>query len=65
MADAKTADNPQPNYTRVEEILAEDMPIIPIYHYTSVFMLNPQLKGWPVDNVEQNWYSRQFYKVAE
>ncbi|HHL20129.1 MAG TPA: peptide ABC transporter substrate-binding protein [Aliiroseovarius sp.] len=65
MADAKTADDPQPNYTRVEEILAEDMPIIPIYHYASVFMLNPQLKGWPYDNVEQNWYSREFYKVAE
>ena len=65
MADAKTADNPQPNYTRVEEILAEDMPIIPIYHYASVFMLNPQLKGWPYENVEQNWYSREFYKVAE
>ena len=65
MAEAKTADDPQPNYTRVEEILAEDMPLIPIYHYASVFMLNPQLKGWPYDNVEQNWYSREFYKVAE
>ena len=65
LAAAKTADDPQPNYTRVEEIIAEDMPIIPIYHYTSVFMLNPQLKGWPVENVEQNWYSKDFYKVAE
>ena len=65
MADAKTADDPQPNYTRVEEIIAEDMPIIPIYHYSAVFMLNPKLKGWPVENVEQNWYSKDFYKVAE
>ena len=65
LAEAKTADDPQPNYTKVEEIIAQDMPIIPIYHYTAVFMLNPALKGWPIENVEQNWYSKDFYKVAE
>jgi len=27
-------------------------------------MLNPALKGWPFNNVEQNWYSRNLYKVA-
>ena len=47
-----------------ERILAADMPVIPLYHYAGVFMLNTQLKGWPYDNVEQNWYSRNLYKVA-
>ena len=65
LADAKTADNPQPNYDRVEEFIAQDTPIIPIYHYASVKMFAEDLKGWPFDNFQQNWYSRQLYKVAE
>jgi oligopeptide transport system substrate-binding protein len=66
LADAKSMDDPQANYTRVEEIIADEMPIIPIYHYTSVYMMNPAISGsWPVQNVEQNWYSKDLYKVAE
>ncbi len=65
MQGAKTMSDPSGNYTRVEQILAEEMPVIPVYHYTGVFMLNTALKGWPFGNVEQNWYSRNLYKVAE
>ena len=65
MEEAKTLNDASTNYTTVERILASEMPIIPIYHYAGVFMLNTQLKGWPYDNVEQNWYSRNLYKVAE
>ena len=65
LAAAKSMDDPQPNYTRVEEIIADEMPIIPIYHYTNVYMMNPAISGsWPVQNVEQNWYSKDLYKVA-
>ncbi len=64
MADAKYQDDASANYTRVEEILAEEMPLIPVYHYTSVSMMNPKVKNWPVNNVQQNWYSRDLY-VAE
>ncbi len=63
MEESKTMDNPNPNYTRVEEIIAEDFPIIPIYHYTNTFLLKPYLKGWPFGNVENNWYSRNLYVV--
>ncbi len=65
LAAAKTSDNPQPNYTRVEEIIADDMPIIPIYHYAGNYMIKPDLKEWPIQNVEQNWYSKDLYKVAK
>ncbi|MTI15659.1 peptide ABC transporter substrate-binding protein [Rhodobacteraceae bacterium RKSG542] len=65
MADAKTADNAQPNYTRVEEIVAGEMPVIPIYHYTNVYMMDANLKNWPVENAEQNWYAKNLYKVAD
>jgi oligopeptide transport system substrate-binding protein len=63
MQESKTLDDPNPNYTRVEQIIAEDFPIIPIYHYTNTFLLKPYLKGWPFDNVENNWYSRNLYVV--
>ncbi|SDR48152.1 peptide ABC transporter substrate-binding protein [Pseudovibrio sp. Tun.PSC04-5.I4] len=65
MAGAKTSANPQPNYTRVEEIMAAEMPVIPIYHYTNVYMLNDTLKNWPIKNAEQNWYAKNLYKVAK
>ena len=33
---AKTMDDASENYTRIEEIVATDMPLIPVYHYTGV-----------------------------
>ena len=65
MAEAKTLSDASGNYTQIEQILADEMPVIPIYHYAGVFMLNPALKGWPFNNVEQNLYSRNLYKVAD
>ena len=65
MLEARTLSDATANYTRVEEILANEMPVIPVYHYSGVFMLKTNVKGWPYDNVEQNWYSRDLYKVAQ
>ncbi|WP_316014360.1 peptide ABC transporter substrate-binding protein [Roseobacter sp. HKCCA0434] len=56
--------DPQPNYTAVEQILAEDMAIIPIYHYTQNFVLNEEIQGWPMENVENNWYVRDLTRTA-
>ncbi len=63
--EAKSMTNPQANYTRIEEIMAAEMPIIPIYHYTRAYMMNSQLKNWPIKNAEQNWYAKNLYKVAK
>ncbi|MDX1780574.1 MAG: peptide ABC transporter substrate-binding protein [Thalassovita sp.] len=65
LASAKTSDDPSAIYTEVEQIIASDVPLIPIYHYTGNYMIDTDLKNWPVNNVEQNWYSRNLYKVAE
>ncbi len=65
MAEAKLLDDPTANYTRVEEIISTDAPIIPIYHYAGVFMLGSDVGGWPIGNVEQTWYSKDLYKIAE
>jgi oligopeptide transport system substrate-binding protein len=65
MLEAKTSDNPQANYDRVEEFIARDTPIIPIYHYASVYMYSEDLEGWPFENFLQQWYSKDLYKIAE
>ena len=65
MQAAKTADHPQAIYTRVEEIIAGEQPIIPIYHYAGVYMMDADVGGWPVQNVQQNWYSKDLYKKSE
>ena len=65
MAEAKTSENPMPLYLQAEAIIDDQLPIIPVYHYASVYMLNDAIKDWPINNVQQNWYSRDIYKVAE
>jgi oligopeptide transport system substrate-binding protein len=63
LAAAKTAEDPQPLYNQIETIAAADAPIIPVYFYTSVGARQANLKGWPDNNVENNWYARDLYKV--
>lgn len=65
MASAKTMADASANYVRVEQIMADEMPVVPVYHYAGVYMHNSALKNWPVQNVEQNWYSRDLYIAAE
>lgn len=33
-------------FQQAEEVLAEEVPIIPIYTYTRVYLLRPEVKGW-------------------
>ncbi len=65
MTMAKVADDTQAIYTKVEQVIAEEVPIIPIYHYAGVYMLDSDVGGWPINNIEQNWYSKDLYKIAE
>ena len=65
MAASKSSMDPQAAYTQVEQILADDMGMIPVYHYANTFLLDATIKGWPYNNVENNWYSKNFYRVAE
>ncbi|GFE51004.1 peptide ABC transporter substrate-binding protein [Roseobacter cerasinus] len=64
MLDSVTMSDPQPTYAEVEKILAEDMAVLPIYHYTQNFVLDPTIRNWPTENVENNWYVRDIYRVA-
>ena len=65
MKDAKTMDDPNPNYTKAEEFLAADMPMIPIYHYAKVDMIKSDIKGLPQNNVQQTWYAKDLYRIQK
>jgi oligopeptide transport system substrate-binding protein len=65
LADAKLAADPNPMYAQIEAIAAEEVPIMPIYFYAKVFLQKSTVKGWPYDNVEQNWYAKDMYITAE
>jgi oligopeptide transport system substrate-binding protein len=65
LADAKTSQDPNIQYAEIEAQTAKDVPIMPIYFYAKVFMQNADVKGWPYDDVEQNWYAKDLYKVAK
>ena len=65
MRKSKTAKDPSGIYAEVERIAADDMAIVPIYHYANTFLLSADIRGWPYDNVENNWYSKNLYRVAK
>jgi len=46
---------------QAERILLADMPLIPIYYYTTQHLLSPDLKGWK-DNVMDIHPSRYLAK---
>ena len=33
-------------FQKAEAIFLDEMPIIPIYHYTRVYLLHPAVRGW-------------------
>jgi len=64
MKDSKTAEDPNPMYTAAEQILADQMPMAPIYQYTKVEMIKPDMRGMSLNNLMQNWYVKDMYRVA-
>ncbi len=48
-------------YMHAEEILAEDMPLAPVYQYVTSRLVKPEVGGYPMNNVEDNIYTRELY----
>ncbi|MFZ3580626.1 peptide ABC transporter substrate-binding protein [Loktanella sp. DJP18] len=65
VADSKKAEDPQPLYKQAETLLSEEMPIIPLYHYANVDMIAADIEGLPQNNVNNTWYGKDMYRVAE
>ncbi|WP_372838831.1 peptide ABC transporter substrate-binding protein [Phaeovulum sp.] len=65
MKESKTAENPNLMYTAAEQILADQMPVAPIYQYSLVEMIKPDMRGMSTENLMQNWYLKDMYRVAQ
>jgi len=65
LKEAKSSSDSASLYTEIEEIIAAEMPVIPVYHYAGVYMMDSDVGNWPVGNVQQNWYSKDLYKIAQ
>lgn len=52
-------------YVEAEKLLAQDMPIAPIYQYVKARLLNPRVGGYPANNAEEKIYSKDLYIKAE
>lgn len=58
-----SADERAENYRKAEAQLAQDMPILPIYHYVNARLVNPKLGGYPIHNAEDNIFTKDLYKI--
>ena len=65
MKDAKNVQDPGAHYTMAEAFLQDQAAMIPLYNYSVAFMMKPELKNWPMENVEQRWYAKNLYKVEQ
>lgn len=64
MTEADGAADPAPDYTRAEALLAQDMPLIPVYHYGRVELIRPQIRGLSHQNALNAWWAKDLYRVA-
>ncbi|PZO64450.1 MAG: oligopeptide ABC transporter substrate-binding protein OppA [Paracoccus denitrificans] len=65
LQDAKTAENTGPIYKAADEQLIKDMALVPVYHYAKAMVIKPTLKGVPLENVMNDWYAKDLYRIAE
>lgn len=59
IARAANTQNQQQRYAlfqQAEKILMNEMPVIPIYTYTSVYLISPDVKGWPSNILDYHAY---------
>jgi oligopeptide transport system substrate-binding protein len=52
-------------YLEAERLMAEDMPIAPIYQYVRSRLLSQQVGGFPSNNAEEKIYSKDLYILAK
>ncbi len=50
-------------YAEAETLMAEDMPIAPIYQYVKSRLLSPKVGGFPSNNPEEKIYSKDMYII--
>lgn len=63
--ESKTSDNPADLYKQAEELLMADMPFAPVYHYAKAQVIKPDIKGVSKEDVMNNWYAKDLYRVEK
>ncbi|HEY0211807.1 peptide ABC transporter substrate-binding protein [Acerihabitans sp.] len=64
LAEASRQTNPQrlnADYNKAEDMIAEQVPIAPIYQYTNGRLIKPWVQGYPITNPEDVAYSQTMY----
>lgn len=51
-------------FQQAEEILIEEMPVIPIYTYTRIFVISPDVAGWPDNILDRHRYEHLSLRPA-
>ncbi|MBS0055371.1 ABC transporter substrate-binding protein [Yersinia sp. Marseille-Q3913] len=51
------------DYNKAEQIIAEQVPIAPIYQFTNGRLIKPWVKGYPITNPEDVAYSHTLYII--
>ncbi|WP_145531105.1 peptide ABC transporter substrate-binding protein [Yersinia kristensenii] len=51
------------DYNKAEQIIAEQVPIAPIYQFTNGRLIKPWVKGYPITNPEDVAYSHMIYII--
>ncbi|WP_347267280.1 peptide ABC transporter substrate-binding protein [Paracoccus sp. (in: a-proteobacteria)] len=62
---SKVSADPNVEYSAAEKILAEDMPLVPVYQYAKVDMIRDDIKGLPTENVMNDWLAKDIYRIQK
>ncbi|WP_323717559.1 peptide ABC transporter substrate-binding protein [Paracoccus aminovorans] len=65
MDQSRTAPDPNRPYAAAERILAEDMPLIPIYHYAGAELIRDDIRGLPTAKAPNAWYAKDLYRIRK
>ncbi len=63
IADSAETDTPEALYTQAEDIISEQVPIIPVYFYSGRVLLKRNIRGYAINNIEQYRYTKDLTRL--
>ena len=63
IADSAVTDTPESLYTQAEDILSDQVPIIPVYFYSGRVLLKRNIRGYAINNIEQYRYTKDLTRL--
>lgn len=50
---------------KAEQILLDQAALLPLFHFTSIRLVNPQLEGFPINELEYRDYSKVYFSIKK